>query len=78
MDEMDEIRYRLRISKLEAKLALTQIEAAALAREIRSPLTSAPRRAQATERHEGALAESSRLQDDLNAMRRQFPNLARH
>jgi hypothetical protein len=44
MDEMDEIQYRLRISKLEAKLPMRQIEATALPREIHSPLTSAPRR----------------------------------
>jgi|HubBroStandDraft_2_1064218.scaffolds.fasta_scaffold481483_2 hypothetical protein len=54
MDEMDQIRYRLRISMLEAKLALAQIEAAALAREIRSPLTSAQRRQQATDLRDAA------------------------
>lgn len=78
MDEMDEIRYRLRISKLEAKLALRQIEAEALAREIRSPLTSAPRREQATDLRDAALAESSELLADLKSLHNQFPHLVRH
>jgi len=42
MDEMDEIRLRLRISKLEAKLTLAEIEATALTHEIASPRTPAP------------------------------------
>ena len=41
MEETDEIHLRLRISKLAAKRALTEIEAVALAHEIGSPLTSA-------------------------------------
>ena len=78
MDDIDEIRFRMRISKLEAKLALTQIEAAALTREIRSPLTSALRRLQATYLRDAALAESKTLQANLDALRTQSPDLARH
>ena len=37
MDEMDEIRFRMRISKLEARFALREIEATALTPEIASP-----------------------------------------
>jgi hypothetical protein len=78
MDDIDEIRFRLLISKLEAKLAMLQIEAAALSREIGSPLTSARRREQATDLRDTALTESSALQSELNALRKQFPDLARH
>ena len=44
MDELDEIRCRMRLSHLEARIALREIEAAALTREINSPLTSGTRR----------------------------------
>jgi hypothetical protein len=66
------------ISKLEAKLASAQIEATALAREIRSPLTSAQRRQRATDLRGAALADSSALQADLDTLGTQFPDLARH
>ena len=56
MDEMDEIRLRMRVSRLEARLALLEIEAAALSREIASPLTSERRREEATECRDTALA----------------------
>jgi hypothetical protein len=78
MDEIDEIRHRLRISKLEAMLALRQIEASALTREIRSSLTPSSRKEQATDLRDAAHAESAALQADLNALRKQFPYLARH
>ena len=39
MDQMNEVRLRMRVSKLEARLALLEIEAAALSREIASSLT---------------------------------------
>jgi hypothetical protein len=44
MDEMDELRIRILVSKLEARLALREIEAAALSKEIASPVTSERRR----------------------------------
>jgi hypothetical protein len=43
MDELDEIRRRMRLGNLEARIALREIEAAALTREINPPLTSAAR-----------------------------------
>jgi hypothetical protein len=43
MDELDEIRCRMRLGNLEARIALREIEAAALTREINPPLTSAAR-----------------------------------
>jgi hypothetical protein len=49
MEDLDEIRLRMKISKLEARLALREIEIAALNREINSPLTSLERRYKARE-----------------------------
>jgi hypothetical protein len=78
MDDIEQIRLRLRISNLEARLALREIEAAALAREITSPLTFASRRAEATRRQDAALSEASVIKAELDEIRRLFPGLARH
>jgi hypothetical protein len=78
VDALDEIRCRLSISRLEAKVSLRQIEAASLGREICSPLTSANRRDEAVERRDVLLAEASALQSELDTLRRLFPDLARH
>jgi hypothetical protein len=78
MDEMEEIRRRLRISKLEAKLALCEIEAAALDREIASPLTFANRKLEADKRRDGLRSEASVIRSELDEMRRSYPLLARH
>jgi hypothetical protein len=78
MDELGEIRRRLRISNLEARLALREIEAAALTREITSPLTSANRKGEAIQSRDAALTEASVIKADLDEMRRSFPRLARH
>ena len=78
MDEMDDIRLRLRISNLEARLALREIEAAALTREIASPLTSSKRREEVIQSRDAALTEASVINAELDEMRRLFPRLARH
>ena len=78
MDEMDEIRLRLRISKLEAQLALTEIEAVALTHEIASPRTLARRYDEATAHRDHAFAAASALRAELDSLRRSFPSLARH
>jgi hypothetical protein len=44
MDEMDDIRRRLRVSKLQGQRDLLEIERDALIREITSPLASQERR----------------------------------
>ncbi len=43
MDDLDEIRLRIRISNLQARLELCEIEILALSREISSPLTDSER-----------------------------------
>lgn len=78
MDDLDEIRRRLRITNLEARIELREIEAEALVREIRSPLTSAARRAEAIERRTALLTERSAIKTELDEMRLWFPVMARH
>jgi hypothetical protein len=78
MDEMDELRIRMLVSKLEARLALREIEAAALSREIASPLTSERRREDARECRETALAQGSTIRTELESLRKSHPGLARH
>ena len=77
-DDIEDIRRRMRISNLEARLALQEIEAEALKREINSPLTSAQKREDATRRRDFALTEASAITVELDEMRRLYPNLSRH
>jgi len=78
MDELDEIRCRLRVSNLEARIALLEIEAAALTREIASPLTSARRGTELIPRRDAMLTEATRLNAELDELRGSFPSWARH
>ena len=78
MDDLEDILHRMRVSNLEARLELREIEAAAYTREIASPLTYATRRAEAIERRDAVLIELSRIRAELDEMRRSFPLLARH
>jgi hypothetical protein len=68
-DELDEIRWRMRVTNLEARSELREIEAAALAREIASPLTPATRRSEAIGRRDALLREASELKAELDQMR---------
>jgi hypothetical protein len=77
-DELDEIRWRLRVSNLEARKELREIEAAALTREITSPLTSAVRQTEALQRRTVLLAEAFELKAELDQMRRSIPSWTRH
>ena len=77
-DELDEIRCRLRVSNLEARMELREIEAAALTREIASPLTSAARQTEALQRRTVLLAEASELKAELDQMRKSIPSWTRH
>lgn len=78
MEDIDEIRLRLRFSKLEAKLALTEIEMSACSREIRSPLTPAHRCEEVAARRDQLLSHASLLRAELDLLRRSHPDLARH
>ena len=78
MDPMDEIRQRLKISNLEAKIALIEIETARHAREISSPLTSAERRDEVVANRDDALSKVLSLRQELEALRMRFPTLAAH
>ena len=77
-DEMDEVRIRMRISNLEARLAMREIEIAALNREIGRPLTSSIRRAEATEQRDAEQADWWRIKAELDELRRLYPRFARH
>jgi hypothetical protein len=77
-NELDEIRWRLRVSNLEARVELREIEAAALTREITSPLTSAARQAEAMQRRQTLLTEASELKAELDQMHRSVPVWTRH
>jgi len=77
VDELEDIRRRMRISNFEARLALHEIEAAALSREINSPLTSSPKREEATRRRDVLLREASVIKAELDEMYSSFSFLAR-
>lgn len=68
----------MRLSNLEARLAMREIEIAALGREIESPLTSSKRRAEATDRQDVERADWLRTKEELDELRRSYPRLARH
>ena len=78
IDEIEDIRRRMRVSNLEARLALHEIDAEALSHEISSPMTSVPKREEAIQRRESALNEVSAIKAALDKMYRSFPHLARH
>lgn len=77
-DELDEIRWRMRVTNLEARVELREIEAAAFTRELKSPLTPEPRRTELTRRRGAILAEVFELKAELEQMRRSFPLRSRH
>jgi hypothetical protein len=77
MDAMDEISLRMKFSRLEAQLALREIEIAALNRELSSPPTSIERRRKAWESLDVARAEGAHLITELDEIRRSYPNIHR-
>ena len=76
-DNLDEIRIRMRISNLEARLEMLEIEIAALDREIASPLTPSKRMAEATERRDAGRVIASGINAELEELRRSHPRRAR-
>jgi hypothetical protein len=78
MDNIDEIRVRMRISNLEAKLALFEIDIAALDREIERTSTTSRQRAEGIETRFAKLSEWRKIKVELDEMRKLFPAQARH
>ena len=77
-DEMGEIRVRMLISNLEARLEMIEIEIEALNREITSTSTLSKRRAEATKRRDAERADWRRIKAELDELRRSYPRFARH
>jgi hypothetical protein len=73
MNELDEIRCRMRLSNLEARIALREIEAAALTREINSPLTSGTQRAELIQSRDPLLTEFSSSRQSWTNYELRFP-----
>lgn len=78
MNDLEDLRRRMRITNLEARLDLHEIEIAAFDRELASALTSRDRKAEATERRDALLRERCEIKTELDQMRRSFPHLAQH
>lgn len=72
-NELDEIRWRMRVTNLEARIELREIDIAAFTREIASPLTSATRRAELHVHSAALLVEVSRLKAELDELRKSLP-----
>ena len=75
MHDLDDVRRRMRISNLEARLELHEIEIAALSTEISSPLTSSHRSEEANERRDAQQAEWWKIKAELDEMRRSAPTM---
>ena len=69
---LDDIRHRMRIANLEARLALGEIECADLKRKIKSPLTPSLIREEAILRHEDRLDECTAIAGELKTLRKDF------
>ena len=78
MNRTEEIHVRLRITNLEARLALAEIEIAALTREIGSPLMSDEERAVAVHRKETIEAGVPAIRAELEQMRNTYPKEAQY
>jgi hypothetical protein len=72
-NEFDEIRWRMRVTNLEARIELREIDIAAFTREIASPLTAATRRTALTAHRAALLAEVSKLKAELDELRKSLP-----
>jgi hypothetical protein len=68
MDYMDDIRRRLRVSNLQSKRELLEIERTALLREITSPLTSQDRREEAFRRRDEITNQWTEIVEELQAL----------
>jgi hypothetical protein len=77
MDATAEIRLRLKISKLEARLELREIEIAALSREIAASLTTPDQTRKIRERLDAVQQERAILVTELASLQRLEPAIHR-
>lgn len=75
MDVLDEINLRMKVTNLEARLALLEIKSDALTREIKSRLTSVERRNEVRESLDAAWGERVNLITELERIRRSHPDI---
>jgi hypothetical protein len=68
MGEIDDIRHRLRVSKLRAQRELLEIERGSLLREVLSSLTSQDRREEAMERRMDLENQCSQITERLKTL----------
>lgn len=68
MDERDDIHWRLRVSSLQAKREMLEIERAALLREINSSLTPEKQRDEALERRLVLAEQCGEITKQLEAL----------
>lgn len=73
IDDLEDVHRRMRISNLEARLELHEIEIAALSKEIASPLTSLRRREEARALRDLQQAEWWEIKAELDGMRKLNP-----
>jgi hypothetical protein len=77
MEFQEEIRLRLRISKLEAQVELCDIERVDLKRILNSPRTSPAELSEALQRAEILERDFAKLSQALKELRSTHPNLSR-
>ena len=75
LDELDEISLRMRISNLEARLALVDIAISDLVREINSASTSYERTIEVRSSLDAKRSEQANLLTQLDQMRRSHPSI---
>lgn len=75
MDTLDEISLRMKITNLEARLALIEIKSASMLREIKSPLISLKRTNQIRQSLDTARGEEANLLAELDRIRQSHPNI---
>ena len=75
MDQLDEIRLRMRISKLEAQIELHEIDCAAWTREIDALSTTSERKNLLKIWRHKARGESASLTVELLTLLREYPKI---
>ena len=68
-NELDDIIYRMRITKLESKLALREIERECLNRQIATRTLTSDRHVEAKERRDQLQTECAQLLTELETVR---------